>query len=135
MLEGDATLATLLDAPYTYANATVAQIYGDDIVDPAPIGASFERVALDPARRGGVLTQPSFAAVHSADDQIGFSRREGRQSFPLRIIERFHAEADSNLARFPPDPVHPRMRCYRNVLPAQVGSRRGKIPQPRQGEE
>lgn len=75
MLEGDATLATLLDAPYTYANATVAQIYGDDIVDPAPIGASFERVALDPARRGGVLTQPSFAAVHSADDQIGFSRR------------------------------------------------------------
>jgi hypothetical protein len=59
------TLDALLTAPATYVNATLATIYGL----PAPAGTGFQKVALDPARGSGMLTQGSFLAEHAKPDQ------------------------------------------------------------------
>jgi hypothetical protein len=59
------TLATLLTAPATYVNPTLAAFYGL----PPTSGAGFEKVALDPARGSGMLTQGSFLAAHAKPDQ------------------------------------------------------------------
>ncbi len=75
VLDGSGTLRDLLTLPRSYANANLAEIYGADIVGPAPGGATFEAVQLDPTRRGGLLSEPSFTTMHSREDQIGFTRR------------------------------------------------------------
>jgi hypothetical protein len=59
------TLASLLTAPVTFADASLAAYYGL----PAPSGAGYQRVALDPARAAGMLTQGSFLAVHAKANQ------------------------------------------------------------------
>jgi hypothetical protein len=59
------TLATLLTAPVTFADSALASTYGL----PAPGGAGYQRIALDPARAAGMLTQGSFLAVHAKADQ------------------------------------------------------------------
>jgi hypothetical protein len=59
------TLATLLTAPVTFADGPLAAFYGL----PAPAGAGYQRIALDPARAAGMLTQGSFLAVHAKADQ------------------------------------------------------------------
>lgn len=74
VLAGDGRLETLLTAPYTFANAEVAALYGDSIVEQ-PMGAAFERVDLDPDQRGGLLTQPAWLTVHSHHEFVGFARR------------------------------------------------------------
>lgn len=63
--QGQPTLAALLAAPVTFADASLAAFYGL----PAPAGDGFERVALDPTRASGMLTQGSFLAVHAKADQ------------------------------------------------------------------
>ena len=55
LLEGDGTLASLLTAPYTFANATTAPEYGASVT-----GAAFARLELDPTQRLGVLMQVPF---------------------------------------------------------------------------
>jgi hypothetical protein len=75
VLGGSGRLRDLFTQPSSFANARLAAIYGDDIVGPLPAGAALEAVMLDPARRGGLLSEPSFATRHSRPDQIGFSRR------------------------------------------------------------
>lgn len=75
VLDGSGTVSDLLTLPRSFANANLAAIYGEDIVGPVPDGATFEPVELDPSRRGGLLTEPSFAATHSREDQIGFTKR------------------------------------------------------------
>jgi hypothetical protein len=62
---GDARLATLLTAPYTFVNGKLAAFYGMPTVD----GTTFRRVDVDPAQRGGVLTQGSFLATRAKYDQ------------------------------------------------------------------
>jgi hypothetical protein len=59
------TLATLLTAPVTFADASLAAYYGL----PAPAGSGYQRIALDPTRAAGMLTQGSFLAVHAKADQ------------------------------------------------------------------
>ena len=59
------TLASLLTAPVTFADASLAAYYGL----PAPSGDGYQRIALDPARAAGLLTQGSFLAVHAKANQ------------------------------------------------------------------
>ena len=75
VLDGSGRLRDLLTQPTSFANANLAAIYGDDIVGAAPGGATFEAIQLDPERRGGLFSEPSFATRHSREDQIGFTRR------------------------------------------------------------
>jgi hypothetical protein len=59
------TLAALLTTPATFVDPTLAAFYGL----PPTSGAGFEKVALDPARGSGMLTQGAFLAVHAKADQ------------------------------------------------------------------
>ncbi len=59
------TLASLLTAPVTFADASLAAYYGL----PAPAGTGYQRIALDPTRASGMLTQGAFLAVHAKADQ------------------------------------------------------------------
>ncbi len=59
------TLTALLTAPVTFADASLAAYYGL----AAPSGAGYQRIALDPNRAAGMLTQGSFLAVHAKADQ------------------------------------------------------------------
>ncbi len=59
------TLATLLTTPATFVNPTLAAFYNL----PPTSGSGFEKVALDPARGSGMLTQGSFLAEHAKPDQ------------------------------------------------------------------
>src|SRR6185369_17771209 len=58
-------LKTLLTAPVTFVDASLATFYGL----PAPAGAGFQRVDLDPTRAAGLLTQGGFLAMHAKADQ------------------------------------------------------------------
>ena len=67
MLGEDPTLHTLLTSTTTWANATVASIYGVEGVT----GAEFREIELDAQTRRGLLTQPLLIAAHSKES--GFS--------------------------------------------------------------
>lgn len=75
ILHDDARLATMLTAPHTFLDAQLAATYGDAIEGPAPDSAVFERVELDPVRRGGVLTQPAWLTAHAHRGLVGFTPR------------------------------------------------------------
>jgi hypothetical protein len=59
---GDGTLQALFTAPYTFVNHDLGIIYG--VTGPA---TGFAKVALDPARRGGIFTQTAFLATLASD--------------------------------------------------------------------
>jgi len=63
--QGTPNLTTLLTAPVTFVDADLAAFYNL----PAPGGAGFQRVTLDPTRAAGLLTQGSFLAEHAKADQ------------------------------------------------------------------
>jgi len=63
VVDGDGKLSTLLTAPYSYMNADLAALYGQDVTGPAPTGSEFEKVSLDPNRRAGILTQGAVLAT------------------------------------------------------------------------
>jgi hypothetical protein len=65
MWNGDGKVSTLLTAPYTFANASLAAFYGLS----GPQGDAFERVALDPAQRSGILTQGAFLVTEAKANQ------------------------------------------------------------------
>lgn len=54
-------LSTLLTAPFSFMNARLAGFYG--LTGPA--GDAFEKVALDPMQRLGILSQGGILAAHS----------------------------------------------------------------------
>jgi hypothetical protein len=54
-------LSTLLTAPFSYMNARLAGFYGLS----GPTGDTFDRVALEPSQRLGLLTQGGILAAHS----------------------------------------------------------------------
>jgi len=62
---GTQSLGTLLGAPVTYVDRTLAAFYG---LAP-PVSDGFVQVALDPTRAAGLLTQGSFLAVHAKANQ------------------------------------------------------------------
>ncbi|MDD9965774.1 MAG: DUF1592 domain-containing protein [Myxococcales bacterium] len=59
--EEDASLMTLLTAPWTMMNAELAAFYGVE----GPTGDEFEKVALDADKYSGFLTQGGLLAVHA----------------------------------------------------------------------
>jgi len=67
LLGPEHSLDTLLTASHTFANATVAELYGLEGIE----GAEFQRVELDTATRRGILTQPLAIAGNSKE--AGFS--------------------------------------------------------------
>ena len=67
----DGKLATLLAAPYTYANQVVAQYYGVT----GTMGMTYSKIMLDPTQRAGFLTQGTFLASHADPDQTSPVRR------------------------------------------------------------
>ncbi len=68
---GDGTYNTLMTAPYAFINSTLAPIYGV----PAPSGAGFQQVQLDPAQRAGILTQAAFLASQADTNEDNPVRR------------------------------------------------------------
>ncbi len=58
---GDGKLTTMLTAPYSFINDKLASIYSM----PGITGAALVKRDLDPGRRRGLLTQPSFLALRS----------------------------------------------------------------------
>jgi len=61
----DRGIAELLSAPYTFANGSVAALYG---ATPAPAaGDAFVRLELDPTQRAGFLTQIGFLAANAVE--------------------------------------------------------------------
>ena len=57
----DGKLQTLLTTPATYVNPTLASFYGL----PAVTGSGFSKVALDPARASGLLTQGALMTINA----------------------------------------------------------------------
>jgi hypothetical protein len=63
----------MMSAPYTFANARVADMYGLDVA-ALGLGDEFVRVELDPSQRAGLLTQ------------IGFLSAFGEETVPNSIL-------------------------------------------------
>jgi len=65
--EGDAKLETLLTASFSFVNAPLAKLYGAS-GGPAD-STTFQKVALDPKQRAGVLTQAAMLAAFARPDE------------------------------------------------------------------
>ncbi len=63
--EQDRGITELLSAPYTFANSSIAGLYGASA--PGPQSDSFVRLELDPTQRAGLLTQIGFLAANAVD--------------------------------------------------------------------
>jgi hypothetical protein len=63
---GDGRITTLLTASFTFPQGPLFQLYG--VAQPAGFTAGTQ-VALDPAQRGGILTQAAFLTAHAHRDQ------------------------------------------------------------------
>jgi hypothetical protein len=99
---GDARLATLLTAPYTYVNGKLAAFYGLPAVD----GTTFRRVDVDPAQRGGLLTQGAFLATRAKFNQTSPVHRG--KFVRERLFCTTPSPPPANLAIRPPD-LDPRL--------------------------
>jgi hypothetical protein len=64
--KSDAKLETLLTAPYSFPQGPLRALYG---LGPASGADPTVPVALPPAERAGLLTQPGFLAVHAHSNQ------------------------------------------------------------------
>jgi hypothetical protein len=71
--QGDGDLKALLTAPFTWVNGKLAVHYGIEGVT----GDAFEKVALDPTRRAGLLTQGTFLVSNSSTGSSNPSWRGG----------------------------------------------------------
>lgn len=60
--KGDGKLRTLLTAPFSFVNESLASVYGLTGVT----GSNLRKVDLDPTRRAGMLTQAAFLTSHGA---------------------------------------------------------------------
>src|SRR5262249_38485495 len=69
IIQEDRSIIDFLDADYTFVNEKLAAHYGI----PGITGDDFQRVELDPDRRGGIFTQASFLTLTSKP--LGSSRR------------------------------------------------------------
>ena len=104
---GRRTLTTLLTAPVTFVDADLAAFYGL----PAPAGAGFQRVDLDPARAAGLLTQGAFLA----------DARQGRPDLAGRCAASSCAPSCSATRR--PRPRRRHRRAAADGRPAPVDAR------------
>ena len=69
IIQEDRNIIDFLDADYTFVNETLARHYGI----PDISGDEFQRVDIDPEKRGGIFTQASFLTLTSKP--LGSSRR------------------------------------------------------------
>jgi hypothetical protein len=69
IVANDRPITDLLSANYTFVDARLAKLYGI----PGITGDGFQKVTVDPAQRGGVLTQASILTLTSKP--LGTSRR------------------------------------------------------------
>jgi hypothetical protein len=58
----DGRLETLLSAPFSFPKSASLSVYG---IEPAPFFAPGSPLGLDPAQRGGLLTQPAWLAAQA----------------------------------------------------------------------
>ncbi len=66
ILNGDASVLSLLTSTRTYLNQPMAELYGQ----PGVSGSNFSPVNVDPTRRSGLLTMPGFLASASGPDAV-----------------------------------------------------------------
>ncbi len=66
VFDGAGDLKTLLTAPFTYGDPSLAAYYGGTA---GQVQNGIARIDLPPARRAGLLTQASFLAAHSKEIQ------------------------------------------------------------------
>jgi len=64
VFEGEGDLTTLLTAPFTYGDPSLAAYYGGTVTSTQN---GVARIALPPAQRAGLLTQAAFLAAHSKE--------------------------------------------------------------------
>jgi hypothetical protein len=69
IVRNNRSIMDFLDADYTFVNERLARLYGI----PGITGEAFQKVQVDPARRGGIFTQASFLTLTSKP--LGNSRR------------------------------------------------------------
>jgi hypothetical protein len=72
-LSAGGVFPTLMTAPYSYLNASLAKLYGAP--PPAGTGATFQKTQLDPKQRAGLLTQPSLQVLSSYEARNSPPRR------------------------------------------------------------
>jgi len=72
MHDGDGKLETLLTAPYSILSGPLYDLYG--VAKPAG-GDAWQKTALDPKQRGGLLTQVGIMASLAKEDRTSFIRR------------------------------------------------------------
>ncbi len=65
MWKSDAKLATLLTAPVSFLNQSLAQVYGISGVT----GTALQQVQLDPTQRAGIVTQGAVMAILAKPDR------------------------------------------------------------------
>jgi hypothetical protein len=70
VFDGDASLQTLLTANYTFADSTLAKLYG-----VTASGSAFSKVTLDKTQRSGLLTQGSVLTTFAQSAQSSPVRR------------------------------------------------------------
>jgi hypothetical protein len=68
--KGDGRFSTLLGAPYTYIDSTLASFYGAQVT-----GVGAQMTALNPTQRAGFLTQGAFLALTGDADGSNPPRR------------------------------------------------------------
>ena len=92
-LDLQGSFRTLMTAPFTYLNSRLAPLYAVAGVT----GDAFRKVALDPGRRAGLLTQPAIL-VQTSHAGKGLSNRDQLTVPPRRgkfIRDRFFCEGVS----------------------------------------
>lgn len=97
LVKEDRSVLEMLDANYTFANERLAKHYGIENIN----GKEMRRIDVDPARRGGLVTQASFLAVTS---------NPGRTS----PVKRGKWILD-NLLAAPPPPAPPNVPAFQEV--------------------
>ncbi len=73
ILQGDGLLSSLLGAPYSFVNASLAGVYGLTGVT----GTELRQVQLDPQERAGLLTMPALLAA-SSEASVGNPFKRGK---------------------------------------------------------
>ncbi len=71
VIEGDGKLSTIFTSNRGFVDANLAKLYGVTGVT----GAAPTATDLDPAQRGGILTQASFLTQHASSDESNPTRR------------------------------------------------------------
>jgi len=112
----DRSVLDFIDADYTYLNASLANHYGIDGVT----GENFQRVTVDRAQRGGVLTQASILTVTSYPT---------RTSPVLRGVWILH-----NILAAPPPPPPPDVPALESAKVDQSAPMRARLEEHRSNE-